>query len=227
MKFITLSGVQCCIRENGSGGLVIFWGTGHFCENEMEQIWDALMKLVPQENFILAAFESNDWNRDFSPWPAPAVFKNEDFGGEGRKTLDWLTLHYIPYMEELYGKGRAYNLAGYSLSGLFALWAAYESDLFSGIVCCSGSLWYENWDRYVNCHQIRRACHIYLSLGQKEEKTRNPIMALVGERTRNQEKRLKSDLSVQSVILEWNPGGHFAEVQMRLAKGIRWLIQNQ
>ena len=52
-------------------------------------------------------------------------------------------------------------------------------------------------------------------------------MALVGERTRNQEKRLKSDLSVQSVILEWNPGGHFAEVQMRLAKGIRWLIQNQ
>lgn len=96
---------------------------------------------------------------------------------------------------------------GYSLAGLFALWAAYESDVFSGIICCSGSLWFPDWDHYVRNHVIQSKCSVYLSLGGKEEKAKNKVMAAVGDRTRAQEWLLQEDSMVESVVLEWNAEG--------------------
>ncbi len=90
-------------------------------------------------------------------------------------------------------KEQEHWLAGYSLAGLFALWAAYECDTFSGIACCSGSLWFKNWDIYMREHILKRKCSVYLSLGGKEEKTKNAVMATVGDRTREQEKLLLED----------------------------------
>ena len=58
-----------------------------------------------------------------------------------------------------------------------------ESDVFSGIVCCSGSLWFPDWDHYVRNHVIQSKCSVYLSLGGKEEKAKNKVMAAVGDRT--------------------------------------------
>ena len=61
------------------------------------------------------------------------------FAGQGLKTLRWLTEECVPHIDRTFGvKDREHWLMGYSLAGLFALWAAYESDVFSGIVCCSG-----------------------------------------------------------------------------------------
>ena len=96
---------------------------------------------------------------------------------------------------------------GYSLAGLFALWALYESDLFAGAVCCSGSLWYPGWDDYVMKHKILKSDSlIYLCLGGKEEKTNNKEIAVIGDRTRSQEKILRKDPNVKSSVLEWNSG---------------------
>lgn len=113
---------------------------------------------------------------------------------------------------------------GYSLAGLFALWAAYECDCFSGIICCSGSLWFQDWDIYVEEHTLHSKCKIYLSLGGREEKTKNKVMARVGDRTREQKKKLEKDPMAERVFLEWNAGGHFADEGKRLAKGIRYLF---
>ena len=73
-------------------------------------------------------------------------------------------------------------------------------------------------------HMLRSKCSVYLSLGGKEEKTRNKIMAAVGDRTKAQEERLEEDPMVESVVLEWNAGGHFADAGKRLAKGVRWMF---
>ena len=62
-------------------------------------------------------------------------------------------------------------------------------------------------------------------LGGKEEKTKNAVMATVGDCTREQEKLLLEDPFAERVVLEWNPGGHFADSGKRLAKGIRWLLE--
>ena len=147
---------------------------------------------------MLVAFQVEDWNRDFSPWEALAVFGTEAFAGQGKRTLKWLVEEGVPYI-----------------------------DIFSGIECCSGSLWFKDWEIYMREHTLKRKCSVYLSLGGKEEKTKNAVMATVGDRTREQEKLLLEDPFAERVVLEWNPGGHFADSGKRLAKGIKWLTEKR
>ncbi len=227
IRELSITGKQLHIIQNGTGGPVIFWGMYPHKENEVEHLWESLMELVPERNFLLVAFQVEDWNRDFSPWEAPAVFGTEGFSGQGAETLRWLTEESIPYIDQTFDmKEQEHWLVGYSLAGLFTLWAAYESDRFSGIACCSGSLWFPNWNIYVGEHVLRSKCNVYLSLGGKEEKTKNKVMATVGDRTREQERILQEDPLAEHVILEWNAGGHFADEGKRLAKGIRGLFES-
>lgn len=222
---ITINGIKLHLAQNGTGGPIIFWGMYPHQGNEVEHLWESLLECVSEQNFLLVAFQVEDWNRDFSPWKASAVFGKEDFAGQGAKTLKWLIEECVPYIDRTFGaKDREHWLMGYSLAGLFALWTAYENDAFSGIICCSGSLWFPEWDHYMREHMLRSKCSVYLSLGGKEEKTRNKIMAAVGDRTRAQEERLEEDSMVESVVLEWNAGGHFADAGKRLVKGVRWMF---
>ena len=133
----------------------------------------------------------------------------------------------IPELKADYGVDREIYLIGYSLAGLFALWTSYETDIFSAIASCSGSLWFEQWDEYVLHHQIKHESNIYLSLGGKEEKTKNQVMARVGDRTRKQEQILQNDPKVKKTILEFNSGGHFADSEKRLSKAVKWLLKNR
>jgi len=68
---------------------------------------------------------------------------------------------------------------------------------------------------------------VYLSLGDKEEKTRNPVMRTVGDNIRRQHELLQADPSCEKCILEMNQGNHFKEPDIRTAKGFAWLLQNQ
>ena len=64
---------------------------------------------------------------------------------------------------------------------------------------------------------------VYLSLGDKEERTRNAVMAVVGDNIRT----LHSQLAERSVdcTLEWNSGGHFKDADLRTAKAFRWMME--
>ena len=117
--------IQLHIVQNGSGGPVIFWGMYPHQGGEVEHFREALMELVPEQNFLLVAFQVEDWNQDFSPWEAPAAFGTEAFDGQGARTLKWLLEEGVPYIDRTYHvKEQEHWLAGYSLAGLFALWAA-------------------------------------------------------------------------------------------------------
>ena len=172
-----------------------------------------LIREMTMREFSLVAVKVGDWNRDLSPWQAPAVFGREDFGGGARETLDGI-LRMIP-------DGKTCCIGGYSLAGLFALWAVCSSDRFSGAAAASPSVWFPGFSDYMRTNRIH-ASAVYLSLGDREEKTRNPVMAAVGDRIRELD-LLLGEKEVPHV-LEWNQGNHFRDADLRTAKAFAWVM---
>ena len=174
---------------------------------------EMIRKLAGPDFYLLGV--KVDWFQDLSPWRAPAVSGNISFGAGAEKTLENIL--------ELSGKqGKRYILGGYSMGGLFALWAACRSDAFSAVAAASPSVWFPGFAEYMTSGTIRTG-RVYLSLGDKEEKTRNPLMATVGERIRE----IHSWLVSQEIpcCLEWNTGNHFRDPEERMAKGFAWAMK--
>ena len=179
----------------------------------------ALIKeLSGGRDFCLKAIKVGSWNGDLSPWPAPAVFGNEDFGDGAGETLKTV-LSIID--EDPAAAGKKIILGGYSLAGLFALWAGYQTDRFAGIAAASPSIWFPGFVDYMKEHEIHSKA-VYLSLGDKEEKARNPVMATVGACIR-EASNLLADKGIDTV-LEWNPGNHFKDADLRTARAFAWTL---
>ena len=70
-------------------------------------------------------------------------------------------------------RSKTYYAGGYSMAGLFSLWAAYQTDAFASVAAASPSIWFPDFLQYMKEHGIRTES-VYLSLGDREEKTRNP-----------------------------------------------------
>jgi predicted alpha/beta superfamily hydrolase len=119
-------------------------------------------------------------------------------------------------------KGAEKILGGYSLAALFALWCMYESHSFTGIAAASPSVWYPGWMDFVRTH-TPRAGKIYLSLGDKEYKSKNKTMATVEDCIRAYADILSASDSVETT-LEWNPGNHFVDADKRTAKAFLWVM---
>ena len=66
------------------------------------------------------------------------------------------------------------------------------------------------------------AAAVYLSLGDREEKARNPVMAAVGDRIRELDRLLLGKGIPHT--LEWNPGNHFRDADLRTARAFAWLM---
>ena len=166
-----------------------------------------------------------DWNKDMSPWKAEAVFKGEaDFDGGADSYLKILTEELIPQAKRDYGliPEKTY-IAGYSLAGLFSLYSLYNTDYFDGACSCSGSLWYPGFREYAIDNDFKKIpARIYLSLGDKEAKTKNPIMSKVEENTRILYEHYVSKGIDAAFVL--NPGGHFKDERKRLQQGINRLV---
>ena len=187
-------------------------------EHDLEGIDNevSLIKKNYGQSFRLIAIKVNHWNKDLSPWKAPAVFGKEDFG-EGAK-------EFLLEIEKLCAdKNKTYYIGGYSLAGLFALWASYQTDVFKGVAAASPSMWFPEFVDYMKANEIK-AKAVYLSLGDKEEKARNPIMASVGNKIR-EAYELLSNQGVKC-ILEWNEGNHFQDADIRTAKAFSWIIKD-
>ena len=210
-----ISGRTCHIVINGIDLPTIYWGE---MKNSSETI-EKVLALCEDVKCNYVVYEVKDWNTDFSPWEF-ALNKKMSFSGGGRSTLDWLVNECVPCCEKEYGLTGKRILCGYSLAGLFSLWVFYESQAFGGVISCSGSLWFGDWIRYAESHTAPQNSSVYLSLGDREEKARDRIMATVGDCTRRQYELVCTDKNVSRHILEWNDGGHFNEPEKRIAKGI-------
>ncbi len=188
-------------------------------DHDLQGIENEYSAIIKQCNrsLRLIAVRIDHWNSDLSPWEAPAVFGKESFGSGASKTLGELL--------RLCGdKSKTYYIGGYSLAGLFSLWAAYQTDVFSGVAAASPSLWFPGFADYMNKNGLRTDT-VYLSLGDREEKARNPLMATVGDRIREAYVLLKE--RGVSCTLEWNEGNHFQDADLRTAKAFASVVNRK
>lgn len=171
------------------------------------------MEELSENPFHLITVKVDSWNNDLSPWKAPAVFGNEDFGGGADNMLQKI-------LALTGNRDKTYYIGGYSLAGLFSLWAAYQTDVFSGVAAASPSVWFPGFTEYVKSNEIHTG-RVYLSLGDREEKTRNPVMSKVGDSIRE----IYDWYTAKGVncCLEWNKGNHFKEPDLRTAKAFAWI----
>ena len=175
--------------------------------------------------FTLVAISNLDWDQDMAPWDSPAAFKKgEPFTGGAGDYLRLLVEEIIPRAEkELVGPPAWRGIAGYSLAGLFALYTIYQTDVFSRVGCMSGSLWFPGFKEYVFSHEPkRRPDCIYFSLGDKEAKTRNPVLKTVQENT-EEIQTFYQNKGIDTVF-QLNPGNHFVQGSERTVAGIQWLL---
>ena len=186
----------------------------------IEQEVEFIRELSGGQDFGLKAVKVNDWNKDLSPWPAPAVFGNEDFDEGAVETLAFLLDNVVPAGK---APGAKTFLGGYSLAGLFALWAGYRTDRFDGIAAASPSIWFPGFVDYRRGNEMRPGA-VYLSLGDREERTRNPVMSQVGNAIRQGCDVLQA--AGVECVLEWNKGNHFKDADLRTAKAFAWLMKN-
>ena len=172
----------------------------------------------------LVAVSGLDWDKDLSPWPAPAVRRGEEpFAGGAAEYLAWMIGSLLPAARALLpGTPCWEGLAGYSMAGLFAVWALSRTDVFRRGASMSGSLWYPGIREYLMAHPPRPDC-LYFSLGSKENKTRNPLMAAVEENTR----AIQAFCREQGITttFQLNPGNHFRDTAARTAAGIAWMLE--
>lgn len=174
------------------------------------------------------------WEENFSPWCAPRVFaKGPNFGDGAQKTLDTLINHVIPWAESELTDPPTYRvLVGYSLAGLFSLWAGLSQacitpiSTFQRIGAVSGSFWFPGLLDYVDQHLSGGAVgltHAYLSLGDREARTPNPQIMHVRENAELLASKLQN-VGITSTF-ELNRGNHFQNVEGRMQKALDWLVK--
>ena len=191
---------------------------------EGQKIYEAA-RAANYPQFALVAISDLDWNHDMAPWDRPAAFKNgEPFIGGADDYLRLLVEEIIPRAEKELAEPPVWRgIAGYSLAGLFALYAIYRTDVFSRVGCMSGSLWFPGFKEYIFSHEPkRRPDCIYFSLGDREAKTRNSVLKTVQENTEAIHAFYQSkDIDT---AFQLNPGNHFVQRIERTAAGIQWLL---
>ena len=172
--------------------------------------------------FAMAAFKIEDWHLQLTPWHDDAISRREDVGLHAEETLQFITDELLPRMRSLLGD-MPIVLGGYSLAGLFSLWASTLSSEFQAIAAASPSVWIRDWQTYASAHPTR-AQVVYMSLGRKEEHVRNVSMARVGDNIRFEHALLKQQLGEDCTTLQWNEGGHFVDMDSRTAIAYAWSI---
>ncbi len=194
-------------------------------EGEGHKVYEEVQKLT-KADFHLAAIRIENWGDEMTPWPEPPVAKGmEDCGGQADAFLDELERDILPGVLADQNLHPAWiGIAGYSLAGLCALYALHSKVLFNRCASASGSMWYPGFLEYCREHEPGvRPDRVYLSLGDKEARTRNPVMGKVQENT----EALLAWYQEQGypVKYELNPGNHFVDAAVRMAKGIAWMLE--
>ena len=194
-------------------------------EHELQSMESEVAAIAQNaHHFLFAAIPVESWNDALSPWEAPAVWEKQGFSGNAADTLRLLTEQVMPTLKQQFELSENVKiiLGGYSLAGLFALWASTQTKLFYGVAAASPSVWFPGWMEFEQQHPIQ-AQHIYLSLGDKEENTKNAVMAVVGDNIRTLHSRLAERGA--DCTLEWNNGGHFKDADLRTARAFQWVME--
>ena len=183
------------------------------------------LKTLECPDFTLVTVSDLEWNHDMSPWDIPPLSeKDTPFSGGANDFLKLLTGEIMPEAERsVNGKPAWRGIAGYSLAGLFAIYAVCQTELFSRTASISGSLWFPGIKEYLLSHELKgKTEHIYFSLGDREHHTRNRALKCVRQNT----EEIAGFYKRQGIdtVFRLNPGNHFKNAVERSADGIAWLL---
>ncbi|MCD8383032.1 MAG: alpha/beta hydrolase [Clostridiales bacterium] len=199
----------------------------HAVMGEGKILWQACQKRGCPA-FSLAVINGVNWDDEMTPWPIPPISKGDTpCSGGADAYLTQLTGELLPQITAALPFPPTYcALSGYSLAGLFAVYAAYRTDCFSRLVSASGSLWYPDFLSFVRQNPISEQVKvIYFSLGDQESHTKNQYLAPVEENTRFLAQYF-SEHGIQT-IYQSNRGNHYRNSTGRMAAGIQWMLQQQ
>lgn len=192
--------------------------------------------------FAMVFFDCVEWARALMPWADDAVSRDAEVGRHAPDTLRFIEHTLLPWLRERFG-ALPCIIGGYSLGGLFALWAARNTDAFTAVAAASPSLWINGWGEYAAAHPIlspqattqhstlniqhseSRSSAIHLSLGDREEHCHNQRMKRIGDCVRAEHTLLCQQLSPTAVTLRWHEGGHFGAEAERTAEAFAWCIE--
>lgn len=238
-----ISGLSIHTQMSSVAGAPIVYLLGDVADNSPVQV---------PEGVSLVNIGVDLWEENFSPWCAPRVFaKGPNFGDDAQKTLDTLINQVIPWTESELTEPPTYRvLVGYSLAGLFSLWAGVSQQVargcqpddvpsqpgaphvdvptptFQRIGAVSGSFWFPGLLDYVDQQLSGGAVgltHAYLSLGDREARTPNPQIMHVRENAELLASKLESARITS--MFELNRGNHFQNVEGRMQKALDWLVK--
>ena len=219
---LTISGRKCRLFGSERPECVLIQPSARHenvtLEAEAEQI--AERSGVP---FVLATIELEDWIIDLMPWPDGNISREPEAGKHGQDTLEYVLESLIPELQKRYGP-LPVMIGGYSLGGLFALWASAQSDSFKAVAAASPSVWIKDWIPFAQKH-APMADMVYLSLGNQEEHVKNQAIARVGNCLRTQHSLLQEQIGADNCTLFWEQGGHFNDNEGRLARAFAWCIE--
>ncbi|MGI6212893.1 MAG: alpha/beta hydrolase [Anaerovoracaceae bacterium] len=220
---MTDQGKKISAYPGPAGSPIVYLNT--FMEEESEKV-RACLEQEPCPAHTLVTVSGIDWNDEMTPWySAPLSKRDTACGGKADSYITWMEQELSPSIEGKLSEPPAYRIiAGYSLAGLFAAYSLYQTTLFRRAACMSGSFWYPDFLEFAESHELRQQPEfVYFSLGDKESRTRHPLMKQVGDRTQ----ALAQVFQKKGIptVFEWNPGNHFRDVELRTAKGIRRALQ--
>ncbi len=175
--------------------------------------------------FSLVAISKLDWNSDMAPWDIPPISKTDTpCTGGAKDYLKIMEEEIMPKAEEFTGKPLWRGITGYSLAGLFAVWAIYNTESFARVAGMSSSLWFPDFKEYVFTHEMKRRPEcVFLSLGEKEDKTKNEYLKSVRKDSEDINAYYKG-LGIDTTFV-LNPGNHYMNSIKRTASGIEYILK--
>lgn len=222
MKDFTINNKKILIYESNIENKPIIYLNSYI--DESNAIYKSI-KDTYHEDFTLVSISNLNWNCDMVPWDTPPIFKNGDsYIGGADEYLKLLTQKIIPTVEKNLSKPIAWRgIIGYSLSGLFAIYSLYKTDLFSRCASVSGSLWFPNFKEFIFSHEMKTIPkYLYFSLGDKEAKSRNQFLKKVELNTKEIEQFYRTKKI--NTVFQLNPGNHYHNSAQRTAMAIKWLL---
>jgi uncharacterized protein len=144
--------------------------------------------------------------------------------GGGPKFRDFLRRELVPLIDRSYRTSGERVLVGHSYGGLFATWMMLtESDLFSGYIAVSPSLWYDErmvFDLARSRKQASRTHRVYLSAGALEN-------SMMGSDVQSMSALLHktAGVAVRSEVLADET--HNSIFPSAFSRGIRWVLKGR
>lgn len=213
-------------RSNVRSATTIYFLDG---EQFKETFCNWIIEHKPALNFVL--IDSKNRADDYTPWPLSASETMPmDFGGKAAEHLSFFATHVIPFCESKYAFASSEEkrvIGGYSLGGLFSLYAAVNTDLFGTVLSCSSSLWYPDFLAYLKEHPFK-APHpkLYMSVGDEEGLTATNLTNHQIPNTMMLKDLLEPKFQPGDFKFTLEEGNHVNNISGRAWRAIEWVEEN-